>query len=226
MFQASTVVAVQDSSGADKRNRNQTVSQLKAERRRHERDVYQARKEAGLCTRCGETAPEGKNMCPPCDEYMRTVTRRAVQALRSLRRKRGRCAGCGRKSVRYTCDGCLLRQRRLPQSRMPRLISNQTVNQSRVDSVVEADGYVRTRYVGQPRKGAPSKASTDATDLKFGGASWARATAGLTEIMGDPHMTKSDRDLKRQEWLGQLDHARRTAVEILERNGYEIDPDE
>ena len=60
--------------------------------RRSASDRNRARREAGLCTRCGKQQPvEGRTVCEPCREVRRESEREQYAA----RRAAGRCGRCG-----------------------------------------------------------------------------------------------------------------------------------
>lgn len=80
-----------------------------ADARRRMRDFYQGRKEAGLCTDCGEPADSGV-YCSGCAEHRRQLSRdRRIRYY-----EQGLCRHCGKpKSDKRThCERCLAKFRR------------------------------------------------------------------------------------------------------------------
>jgi hypothetical protein len=230
MLSGSTVVAVAGDSDRDEREGQrprsnptvaQRVEQLREERNAHEREVYEQRKLAGLCTRCGVPALEDGQLCAAHRDYERNRTQATITAMRKARRAAGCCIRCGRKSKRAECVACLVRAGRLPRSAIPR--SNPTVTQSRVDVVVEADGYERRRFVGQGRKGAPSKATLDRMDFKDVAkavAKFVEQVNGGYKLVDEGKLLPGDADAIAVAALDQLALASRFIDDILDRHRY------
>ena len=228
MLSGSTVVAVAgDSDDNEARkdskraaaNTKQTLDQLREDRRAHEREVYEQRKLAGLCTRCGVAAVDGQQLCQPHLDYQRDVTSTWIAKRAAARRKAGCCIRCGRKSKRAECVSCLLKVGRLPRSAAPSN-TKQTLDQSRVDVVVEADGYERRRYVGQGRKGAPSKATLDRMDFKDVARAVEQVRIGYA-VIDDGKLGEAEADAMALAALDQLALASRFIDDILDRHRYD-----
>ncbi len=191
----------------------------RADRNEHQRDVYQARKEAGLCTRCGATAVDGGQYCEAHGGPMRDLKSRAIRAIRKRLRKAGRCRYCRRKSKTSRCTLCLAKEGGLPRSALP---GNPRVDQTRTDTVIEADGYARKRYVGRARRGAPSRAVEDASSKRHADKAWEQWQAAHA-IATDPSNSLSARDREQAakialEWLHR---SVRHSAELLRRHGYD-----
>lgn len=200
---------------------DQTVDQLRADRRAHDRAVYLARKVASLCTRCGDPVSDGQ-FCRPCGKAIRKLRNQHAGVLRARRRRKGQCARCGRKSKRYECFGCLLKLGRLPRSVIPST-TDQTVDPVQGnDTRAEVDGYERQRYHGRARRGAPSRDQADSTDLLMARSSFARAEAALGFLRGSASegMSTIDRSEARKAAMAHLDLCSRTLNEILARNRF------
>jgi hypothetical protein len=149
-----------------------TLDRLREDRNAHQRKVYAAKLEAETCTRCTEPATDGAY----CAEHAEAIRKRDRE-YRAARDKAltaaGRCIRCKRRSDRYECVPCQLKLGRLPKSKLPPK-TRPTLDQRATREVVEADGYTRTREVGQARRGAPSRATEDATSTRLALEAWQR----------------------------------------------------
>lgn len=74
------------------------------------RALFQRRRDAGLCYRCGKYPTEGGKMCPSCTEK----SRRYSKEQKELRKALGLCVTCGKREAakgRFSCPDCLDRFR-------------------------------------------------------------------------------------------------------------------
>jgi hypothetical protein len=78
-------------------------------------------------------------------------------------------------------------------------------------------GRVRTRYAGKGKRGAPSRVTSDLTDVEYAIVSLAKAKATLAALVTIPD--KRERDARRLDALGQVRLARRFCEDVLERAG-------
>jgi len=185
--------------------------------------TYQERKEAGVCTRpgCNQPAGEACNECPPHQfDTQKRARRRRIKNRRAWRKKR-LCLRCGgkRKQGRTWCAACLVREDRARSiaSHKPRH------NDDRTDRVLEGDGYARTRYHGQARRGQQKRYQLDLQDLDDAIARLQRAKRGvmLAAEAEEQQMPRVQRDEIRMEAMSQAAHAIRFVDDALDRNHYE-----
>lgn len=196
------------------------------DRRAKERELYQQRKEAGLCTRCGDPASDD-SLCSTCGPALREQIAASTRKLRRLRRRRDQCARCGKPSPdRYECLVCLTKLGRLPKSAH----TNPTVDQrkgqwvERMEQSPDGVPRIRRRFVGQTKRGRRSIADLDRDDLgearrelEIGMDGLAAAAAPSTQ-----QLPRVQRDDVRNEALSKLVAAGRWITEVLKRHGYEI----
>lgn len=220
MLTSDTVDAVGDEKPAPDRtlSRTEKLRALRDARSAARRAVYAERKDAGLCTRCGKVHVVDDQLCKRCSRKVTRARNASMRGLYKMRRKKKQCTRCGRKSPdRVECLVCLARRGELPiESRPP---PDRTLNQTRTDRVVEADGYERKRFVGQARRGAPSRETEDRWDLQSAKTSIERAFEGYA-VAGDMEngLSDADRTEARKAARGHLALAVRFGEEILERN--------
>jgi len=135
-----------------------------------------------------------------------------------------RCTNCGaprRKPGSMWCIRCVVRDSRIKLASVDRHVENRTSR-----DYVETDGYARTRFHGQAKRGAPGIDEQDAFERRIikqcianlqrylDTAEW------LTTAEGKQTPT-SDRNETRMAALGQLSLAVRAGDDVLERNRYE-----
>jgi hypothetical protein len=78
------------------------------------REQWQQRRDAGLCTVCGETSPlKGKQQCEPCLAYRRKVQVAAQHRWKIRAKAEGLCVTCGDKQdlPGYCCTKCKERRK-------------------------------------------------------------------------------------------------------------------
>lgn len=202
---------------------------LREERRANERAVYQARKEAGLCTRCGATLPDDweHGLCTVCQDYQQTHTKLAVRALRLKRRRKKQCVRCGLPSKRYECLICLSKLGRLPKSAFPS-DGNQTVKQARIaarlipwENSPQNAGRLRLRG---GKRGRMSIEQENRTDLDFMEKDLARARTGeqfanSAEVQAMPPIQRIE---ARRAAMDHVALLVRTGIELLKRNKHPL----
>lgn len=202
-------------------------AEARAARAELRRVDYQARKEAGRCTRegCDRMADDGTNLCGECGPAVRDRVRKAVALHRSRRREEGRCRECGDPSPTCQCIDCQIRLGDISKRALARIIGggNRLVTRPEMDTRIEKDprypdGRLRTRYRGgQGRRGAPTKAAVDAADITLAIASLVRAREKLDALCGIED--KRARQALRAEALAQVALAGRQIDEVVERSG-------
>jgi len=228
MLSSDTVNTVADDSGDRTVSRKEQLQALRDARGAARREAYEIRKLAKQCTRCGKPLSvklldAGKQECKRCGWVKRRAQKRAMRRLRATREKSKRCRNCNRPSRdRRTCLVCVVAMGKLPVERASRA-GDRTVSGTRI-STTESDGYTRSRFVGQARRGAPSRETEDRWDLQSAKTSMERAFEGYA-VAGDPEngLSDADRVEARRAARGHLDLAIRFGEEILERNRDERD---
>lgn len=198
---------------------------------------YEARLLAQECTRCGKALAEdrtsmGAAMCERCEGIVRKAQARSKRVKRKARRKAGYCAFCPRKSKRFRCPACrvkLYAQRARPvvpisEDRVSvRSSVDHNAEISRITRDGESDGYARTRYHGQARRGQQPWAQLDDQDLVEAIKALIKARRGLA-IARDPENGDVPRLQKQDavnEALALAAYAVRFTDDVLARNRYD-----
>ena len=181
---------------------------------------YEKRLADGQCTRCAEAkiapAVDGSQYCAPCGKRERKHQRRSKAAARRANRDRGLCADCTRRSVTYRCLACAIRAGKAPRSG----VSDGVKQGGRTDVVTGSDGYTRHRFVGQPRRGAPSAGTDDAQDLKSTLAYVTRALEGQAAVSA-AQTARAERDAAEIAWMTKLAQAGRFIDDLLDRRRFD-----
>lgn len=186
---------------------------------------YRARKAAGICTQCGrERAIEGRYRCAPCGQKARDWDAAWQKRRRAELRKQGLCAaGCGRPSSTERCIICSINAREpLPVSLAPERKEAASVRIASA-TVVDKDG--RNRYLGQQKKGAPSKeviSRQDAKDLRDAAREMLKSADAIEASGGADwqRMPPIQRAAYKREILSYADFGIRLAESVLDRHKY------
>lgn len=211
-----------------------------------------AKRIAGQClySGCHEKALDDSDYCGPHDAHERG---RAANRQRRHRQKladAGLCsAGCGRKVPRKRRpDGTVIprrcrkcrkthseRMREIREARgkacvtgIARGVTGDTGADDRTTRSVEADGYARTRYHGQPRRGQQPRWQLDFQDLDEAVEEIRRARRGI-QLACEAEQAQTPRvqlDAIRNEAMSHAALARRFVEEVLRRNRYKDTDDE
>jgi hypothetical protein len=210
--------------------RPKTRRQRLADRRAKERAEYERRKLAEECTRCGvSVVGRGDQLCAECREYANSKTAASSKRLAADRRRKKQCARCGRPSPdRYECIPCLA-----SRGKAPLRTHNQTLNQgapishgaihasarTEVAWTVEGDGRRRRRGRGRGVRGHPSRADTDAFDMRIMRTELERAEVALVAYHQDENQDRPriQKEGPLREVLGHLGLLRRQLDEFEER---------
>jgi hypothetical protein len=186
--------------------------------------TYQERKEAGICTRagCSKLAGEESNECPRHQRDSQKRRRRHRMKARRLWAKKRLCLRCGGKRAfgRKWCGRCLVREDRARTSAGDKQRDNKD---DRTTDVLEADGYARSRYHGQSRRGQQKRHQLDAQDIDEAIERLQRAKRGvlLAAEAEEQQMPRVQRDEIRLAAMAQAALAGRFVEEILDRNNYD-----
>lgn len=186
---------------------------------------YYDRKAVGQCVypRCPEEACVDSVLCEGHRADKRNRTRRSQNALRKARRRAGLCPRCGERAGEdYMCSVCRVRYARIRRGGDGKREDNSTDRTTRT-SAGESDGYARTRFHGQARKGAPGIDEQDQFERKIVDSAVRRYLAA-SEWLASPQgkqASREERDATRMEALHQLELATKAADDILERNRYQ-----
>lgn len=186
-----------------------------AARRVKARQRYEDKLARGECTQCPDPSLDDSQYCARHLEKARRWVRESNGRRRARNRARGLCAECAVPCKTYRCLACSV-----TAGHVPAALVKEREKESRFEVVVDADGHQRTRFVGQPRRGAPSKGTEDRGDLKFIAEYVARATEGQLAVTS-AGLTGRDREQAEIAWLDQLDRARRFIDEVHDRHRYE-----
>jgi len=183
--------------------------------------TYQERLEANLCTRPGcNERPGDSNECPRHHADSLARARRYRRRRRRIWAKKKLCMRCGgtrRKGSKW-CNACLIKAGRL------RIADHhkQQHNTPRMTTTVEADGYARTRYRGQGKRGQQKRWQLDLQDLDDAIERLQRAKAGVLATRDAEEALTPRVQLAeiRNAAMSQAAHARRFVEDVLRRNRY------
>lgn len=197
---------------------------------------------AGKClySGCRADAIDGSDFCDPHDAHERG---RAANRQRRHRQKvadAGMCiAGCGRKVARQRgkdgkikrrrCAVCRKEHRKQVQNARARTrVTGEDRGVTgdapdlRITREVEGDGYARTRFHGQERRGQQKRHQLDLQDLDDAIDRLQRAKRGvLLYVEAAAALPKVQLDDIRLEAMAQAAHAGRFIREVLGRNRYD-----
>lgn len=204
-------------------------------RRRIRNERYYQRKANGICTygsveNCPHPPAEDSTLCASHLEDANDRKARSAQALRDERREDGWCAYCGKvKSETYACAGCAVRRGDIPTVHSDNTVDNALLGVSRSGHERRGDvsswreethnGKTSLRYVGQSKRGSPSKAAEDERDLTQIRAEIDRAQAGL--VFARTIEDKAQRKAAIRAALSRLALAVRFADDVFDRHDYE-----
>jgi hypothetical protein len=198
-----------------------------APRRLSRTEVYQQRKQAGLCLWCGsESAVEDSGFCVRHQRLTREYNRKYARQTRSERRAAGLCAICGAvPSEKYRCLKCALRDGRITLAGVDVGVEKKRVQgwDERLERNRGAtSGYTHKRYHGQARRGRQTVAALDDQDLTDALKRIEKARAGLAIARSEEmqQLPRIQRENAIREALSQADHGIRFAEEVLDRNRY------
>lgn len=195
-----------------------------------------------LYSGCTEEALDGSDYCAPHDAHERGRDAGKKRRRRQRLADQGRCivSGCGRKVAKRKRPNGAIQQRRCPHCSKLKLADEQEAREKRgvpgVDSgvpgdstdklrtreVMEADGYIRTRGVGQSRRGQQKRWQLDLQDIEDAIDRLQRAKRGilLARDAEEAQVPRVQRDEIRFEACAMARHASRFIDEVTERNGY------
>lgn len=186
------------------------------------------RKRLAVCRWCAEPVavkPNGKPAAM-CVEHLaveaeRSATKREV--LRAERRARGECESCGKPSNAGRCIRCSIYTRNLPVTLHATVTRQERNTVAAQATVIDKDG--RSRYLGQQKKGAPSKAvlaRQDAKDLRDAARELLKSADAIEASGGADwqSMPRIQRDAYKREILSYADFGVRMAESVLDRHGY------
>lgn len=188
---------------------------------------YQQRKLDGRCVYpgCPAICADDSSLCPAHRDAQRRRVRLAVRKKRARWRRAGLCTRCGRKRKPghgWGCPKCIVAVDAVPRRLVTTHVNKSARIAARTEAVDEhaADGYRRTRYRGQDRRGRQSNQQIDEQDLDDAIERLRRGKAGLAlarsaEVQQLPRV---QRDEAKHEALAHIDHGLRFAEDVLERN--------
>jgi len=185
-------------------------------------DQYQARKEAGVCTRCGDpNLDDDTQVCAACRSYLRQHVKSAIKRLRKARRKAKQCAYCGKASERYACPVCKVKTGRSPRRK-------QTVKQERIaarlipwENSPQNVGRVRLRGGKKGRRSVGDENCTDFDQMEKDLVR-ARNSDEYLRSADVQQMPPIQRDEARRAAMDWVALVVRTGVELLVRNKHPI----
>lgn len=183
---------------------------------------YLDRKVAGMCTRpgCPLDAEDDCNLCSGHRADNAKYARRRRAKNRKLWTASKLCLRCGdrrRKGSKW-CALCLLKAGKLKTEERQ---SQRQIADKRVTRDSEGDGYARTRYHGQSRRGQQKRWQLDVQSIDFAIAALSEARARITESheAEQAKMPRVQRDEIRNQGVDLVLYASRHCVEVAERNG-------
>lgn len=197
------------------------------------RKLYAARKESGLCVRCGvKLASDSMSLF--CDPHAADNRRRAAAAQRKVRgerRKAGRCIYCGGAADGIRCPAHQVKRTITKTLAVNKVVSklgelSARFERIRAQTILGEDG--RTRYHGQLRRGRQSLARLDEKDIDTAITELLKAKDGL-RLARAPKNAKLPRIQRKEADHAALSMAHlaiRVVMDALVRNGYPVDVDD
>lgn len=200
---------------------------------------------AGTClySGCEDMALDGSDYCAPHDAHERGRGAGKQRRRRQALANRGRCivAGCGRKvPKRKRPDGAIMQRRCSSCTKAHRLAAREKsgvsrsragvpgvavgdASEARTTREAEGDGYARTRYHGQSRRGQQKRWQLDIQDAEDAILALRAAIRGfeLARDAEEAQTPRVQRDEIRFAACAQVRLAGRFGDEIAERNGYD-----
>jgi hypothetical protein len=162
--------------------------------------LYEDRKLAGLCTRCGGPAADDSSLCAKHRDDQRGRTARTMARIRAARVEAGLCVWCpGTRPTKVaagetSCLACRIRRRRVKPLGG---VHNDVHKHERIAArtATHADG--RTRYHGQQRRGQQTHAQLNAQDVEMASECFDSFKAGLAliesaEVKALPRVQRDD----------------------------------
>jgi hypothetical protein len=182
---------------------------------------YHERKERSICTRpgCNADPADDSNECPPHRDDSRTRKARSKRRKRSKWRRLKRCMTCGRKRLRGRkhCAKCTARLGYTKAARGDKSVDNERDRQ--FTNAMETDGWTRSRYRGQGKRGRQSTVQIDDQDLRYAIDAIQKAKNRLM-FVSDAEMPRSERQDAIRAALAQAAHGVRFVEEVLDRHRY------
>jgi hypothetical protein len=185
--------------------------------------IYQERKEAGLCTRCGAPAADGSQFCEVHLDADRAYKKKYARKMRRRHQRAKVCLECGatRRKGDKLCLKCRVRRNRLSVVALPG-VENRVEKSDRIAAMTATHADGRTRYHGQGRRGQQPRAQLNAQDLGFARAALAAGEAGLQmldtpEVRALPRIQRED---VKHAALHQLGRAIGHIEDVQERMGH------
>lgn len=187
---------------------------------------YQDRKVAGTCTRCGEPAEDGYQLCTKHRAAQKRYATASYEASRDARKKARTCSRCGgkRKPGSKWCVACLIKRAKVKTQGLKQGQNNGRDRiAARTDAITEGDGRTRERYRGKQTTGRMSREALDAQDLELAARAVQRCRDGLAVAHG-PEVAALPPIQRREALHAALSFAHlasRHLDDLLARNKYE-----
>lgn len=190
--------------------------------------TYGDRLDAGLCTRCGkEPAKEDSSLGEACHAKVKAYQAKSARKRRAAAKRKKLCTRCAvrRRSPMsdWGCARCMSEvgglKKRL-RARNPSLVNRYVDQSAKTRDHTEGDGWTRTRFHGQAKRGAPSTAALDSMDLRDAIKSLADAAHGYeyaqsAEVQQKPAI---QREAHVDDWVAIVHRVRKVLSDIEGRH--------
>lgn len=183
---------------------------------------YQERLDLRLCTRCGkEPCKPDSNYGESCHPKVKALQARSARKRRAAAKRKKLCTRCAKRRrsplSEWGCSRCLAETRRLKFPAVDRDVDH---HGARTRDHLERDGYARTRFHGQAKRGAPSTATLDFMDLRDAIKDLAEAAHGYEYAQSKDVQEKPviQRESHTDDWIAIVHRVRKVLDGIEERH--------
>lgn len=183
---------------------------------------YQKRLDLKLCTRCGkEPCKPDSNLGLVCHPKVNQLKAKSARKQRAAAKRKKLCTRCTRRRRSPLSDSwcapCLAELKRI---RFPDVDQHVDHKGDRTRDHMERDGYARTRFHGQVKRGAPSTAALDSMDLRDALRDLAKAAEGYEYAQSDTVQQKPtiQRTSHTDDWIAIVTRIRKVLGEIQDRH--------
>lgn len=193
--------------------------------------AWQAAQEEARCARagCALSLADGAAYCSEHHEDQKRRARESAARRRERWEAEQLCTRCG--GVRYQgralCRMCLKSLGRITEDVVDNVIDKPRTVRTvrRLEQSPDGKPRLRTRYVGQGKRGRRPQSDLDREDLEAAIKALALGSDGLRywrQVDAERQIPRVQRDDVKHQALAKLVQAGRWIVEVIKRHGYEV----